>query len=247
LEVADVAGPGLLGSALLALWGNAAAEAEAEFNDWYTHEHLPERIAIPGFLRARRYVSVTEDARTAGWTYFTMYETEGLDTLRSPAYLHALEHPTPGTRRYLPYFQGMSRTACRVTASHARHAAGGTLGGAAGLTEFAPRPGAADGLRDWITGELAPSLLRRPQYLAVHLAEADPEATGAGSQTASYDDTPTTAGRWVLIVEGSWSDLGEALETQLRDVQELERHGAAADHAHDLFRLLCSLTGGTDV
>ena len=31
-----------------------AADAIAEHDDWHTHEHLPERLAIPGFLRGTR-------------------------------------------------------------------------------------------------------------------------------------------------------------------------------------------------
>ena len=31
-----------------------AADTIAEHDDWHTHEHLPERLAIPGFLRGTR-------------------------------------------------------------------------------------------------------------------------------------------------------------------------------------------------
>ena len=34
---------------------------EAEFNRWYDREHLEERVAIDGFVEARRYVA--HDAR----------------------------------------------------------------------------------------------------------------------------------------------------------------------------------------
>ena len=30
---------------------------ETEFNRWYDREHLEERVAIDGFLEARRYVA----------------------------------------------------------------------------------------------------------------------------------------------------------------------------------------------
>src|SRR6201988_2632280 len=30
---------------------------EAEFNRWYDREHLEERVAIDGFLEARRYIA----------------------------------------------------------------------------------------------------------------------------------------------------------------------------------------------
>jgi hypothetical protein len=34
---------------------NVAAEHEAEFNEWYDHEHIPALAAVPGVLSARRF------------------------------------------------------------------------------------------------------------------------------------------------------------------------------------------------
>ena len=34
---------------------NMANAAEDEFHDWYDTEHLPERVACPGFLRCQRW------------------------------------------------------------------------------------------------------------------------------------------------------------------------------------------------
>lgn len=48
---------GLLGSGALAIWNGIAPEAEREFDRWHTYEHIPERMALPGFLRGRRYVA----------------------------------------------------------------------------------------------------------------------------------------------------------------------------------------------
>ena len=38
-------------------------EFEHDFNRWYEKEHIPERLAIPGFLRAFRYRAVTGGPR----------------------------------------------------------------------------------------------------------------------------------------------------------------------------------------
>ena len=51
----------LLGSAAMLLAFDLDAGATAEHDDWHTHEHLPERLAIPGFLRgtlARRWADM---------------------------------------------------------------------------------------------------------------------------------------------------------------------------------------------
>jgi hypothetical protein len=50
--VAPDAAQGLLVAAT-----DVAAEADAEFNDWYDREHLPRLAAVPGVLAARRFTS----------------------------------------------------------------------------------------------------------------------------------------------------------------------------------------------
>ncbi len=62
---------------------------EAEFNRWYDREHLEERVAIPGFLEARRYV-----AHEGTPKYLSLYSTETFEVLDSPAYRTALANQT---------------------------------------------------------------------------------------------------------------------------------------------------------
>ena len=64
-------------------------EAVAEHDDWHTHEHLPERLSIPGFLRGTRW-----SATSSGPAYCVLYEVEQLATLASEAYLARLNAPT---------------------------------------------------------------------------------------------------------------------------------------------------------
>jgi hypothetical protein len=66
---------------------------EAEFNRWYDHEHLEERVAIDGFLEARRYV-----ADQASPKYLSLYSTESFDVLDSPAYRAKLARRPIGTK-----------------------------------------------------------------------------------------------------------------------------------------------------
>lgn len=47
----------LAGKGMLLTSMNIDASDEADFNRWYDREHLEERVAIDGFLEARRYVS----------------------------------------------------------------------------------------------------------------------------------------------------------------------------------------------
>lgn len=227
---------GLLGEAALALWGGIDPAREAEFNDWYTHEHLPERIAIPGFLRARRYVGSVADERLAGWRYFTLYEVETAKVLHSPAYLAALNAPTAGTLAALPLFRGMSRMGCRIADTVAR----GT-GGDLFVAELGPRPGEAERLREWLGQTLGPRMMQRSGTLAVHLCENDEAATEAGVGVASYNEVQTGTGRWLWLVEGAWIDPSRAVTDCAGALAEAVDHGADDRMAMGMFRLLSAL------
>jgi hypothetical protein len=49
---------GTRGNHLLAVYVGIPSEIEDEFNKWYNTQHVPERLAIPGFQSAARYVSL---------------------------------------------------------------------------------------------------------------------------------------------------------------------------------------------
>ena len=40
---------------IAAFWADVEASGEADYNDWHTREHMPERCGVPGFLRGRRW------------------------------------------------------------------------------------------------------------------------------------------------------------------------------------------------
>ena len=51
-----------------------SADREAEYNTWYDEVHLPELLALDGFVAARRLRPVTDDG-----PYVALYEIEGDD------------------------------------------------------------------------------------------------------------------------------------------------------------------------
>ena len=68
---------------------------EEEFNAWYDSEHLPERLAVPGFLTALRYVATDGHPK-----YLAMYDLERFEVLTTPAYLKvAYDKASPWTKR----------------------------------------------------------------------------------------------------------------------------------------------------
>ena len=46
----------MLGKAAVAMWWDISADVRAEWEEWHTVEHMPERLGIPGFLRGSRWV-----------------------------------------------------------------------------------------------------------------------------------------------------------------------------------------------
>lgn len=109
----------LLGQAAMLLGFDIADESVDEHDDWHTHEHMPERLAVPGFLRGSRW-----KAQRGEPAYLVLYEVAHLDVLTSAPYLQRLNAPTPWTTRMMPAYRNMTRGLCRVRASHG-HGLGG--------------------------------------------------------------------------------------------------------------------------
>lgn len=82
----------------------------AAYEDWYQRDHLPDRLAVPGFRHARRYRRLEGTAQD----YFTFYETDAPAVLRSAPYLARLAAPTPGTVAMMRHFRAMCRSICAV-------------------------------------------------------------------------------------------------------------------------------------
>jgi hypothetical protein len=116
---------------ILAIFNNVAPGREAEFDEWFQHEHLYERLAVRGFLLGRRHEAVAGEPR-----YFNFYVTQSADVLESAAYLTRLDHPTPMTRVVMSeIFKDMIRTVCVQTLRL------GTMRGAVAVTvRFRERP-----------------------------------------------------------------------------------------------------------
>jgi hypothetical protein len=76
---------------LLVMLDHAPDVDEAEFNQWYFEEHVPERLSCPGFISARRFRAI-EGAPL----YLAIYELEGPEALQTPEYLRYAHSPIIG-------------------------------------------------------------------------------------------------------------------------------------------------------
>jgi len=85
------------------------AEMEEELNAWYDTEHMAERLAIPGFRSARRWVA---DCKPGEGKYLATYELDSLAVLQSAEYLKYFNNQTPWSRRCLAKMVVFRRWAC---------------------------------------------------------------------------------------------------------------------------------------
>ena len=104
----------LLGTGAILIWNDITEAGRDDFYDWHIHEHIPERVAIPGFMRGRRYIAATPETRPE---FFTLYETIDTDAMTSADYLARLNAPTDWTKRATAHFRVTSRALTRVAAS----------------------------------------------------------------------------------------------------------------------------------
>jgi hypothetical protein len=104
LPMADTA------KAVLALWNDVASGWEAAYNDWHAHEHVPQRLTVPGMLWALRY----RRERGAMPMYLTLYGLRDPAVLDSAPYQQLLHHPTPQSQRMRPALMNITRWVCAV-------------------------------------------------------------------------------------------------------------------------------------
>src|SRR5690348_7480272 len=136
----------LLGSAAMLLSFGIDPDAVGEHDDWHTHEHLPERLAIQGFLRGTRWVAMGTQRR-----YLVLYEVATLATLTSSAYLERLNNPTAWTSAMMPHYRDMTRGLCSLQGSF-----GLGMGHLAYLVRFEARADSEGSLQEWLLNETLP-------------------------------------------------------------------------------------------
>lgn len=193
----------LAGKGAVAIWHDIAPEGREAFYAWHGREHMPERAAIPGFLRGRRYVAVAGVPE-----FFNLYETSATSVLAGRDYLERLNHPTPWTVETVRHFRGVARSLCEVA-----HTRGDGEGGLVATFRYdvdAPRA-AAHRVR---MGEAIDRLVEANGVAGAHLLVADEAASAIETAEKKARAGGTEIPRWIVLVEG-WGDLAP-FEAQAR-------------------------------
>ena len=222
----------LVGRAFVIMWHDITPAGDADYNQWHTKEHMPERIALPGFLRARRGVNRGLPRQH----YFTLYEGATLESFVSPEYRRSLNFPTPWTQEIAPQFRNFKRMSCMVASTR-----GAGFGGAIGTF----RGNGPSGLDEQATlASLAPAidrLIALDGVTAAHIGVARPDFTnGETTETEIRPVMDEPDFQIVVVVEGI--GLGElaadqpAAEGILADAGLSDTIGQTYDMAYMLER-----------
>jgi len=179
----------LAGQGMLLTSMDIDASDEADFNRWYDREHLEERVAIDGFLEARRYV-----AHDANPKYLCLYSTVDIEVLDSPAYRAKLANPTDWSIKTMARFRNMIRAVARVSISR-----GQGRGAALGIVRLRAHPGNEDELRAVLRERLDPA--ERDGIISTHLIESDPALSG--STSAIPVEESAGAGDWFVLIDAT--------------------------------------------
>ena len=176
-------------------------QKDAALNKWWTHEHLPERLSVPGFLTAKRYKTIDsldgDDVESCGsgyQSYLVWYETRGIGVLSSEAYTAKLNNPTEGTKQTMPIISSLDRSACKVVSVcappqwTALSATGGSVEGKLLIHGCAHIRNENEPSHALLDEKLHPLLQENPNVLSITVLSHDEATTQAGNQTSSYTD-----------------------------------------------------------
>lgn len=220
----------LLGKGVLAIWNGIEREAESEFLKWHVHEHIPERVALPGFLRGRRYVALDGDPK-----FFNFYETCRVSDLMSQAYLAELDRPSEWTKSVVRSFRNTSRTICAVsmTLGHGEGAFVETL-----RLETARDPSA---FRRALADAVLLPASREAGIVGVHLLEGQSGQNTGETAESRLRGGQDEAAAWVILIESVHRDAFETLRRSLLQDNRLSAAGAQLPVKRGLYALQFAL------
>jgi hypothetical protein len=215
----------LPGSAALAMWWDMAPEMKSEFEHWHSHEHFPERLGVPGFLRASRWTSAA-----GGEGIFVMYELTSHAILSSDAYVSHLNTPSPWSVRMMPHHRNMVRSQCHVLES-----SGGSVARNALTLRVSPLQNRSDDLRAFFR-TLGTTLVQRPGIVGAHLLRHQSPLVAETTEQRIRNSADRVAD-WVFVVFGYEAHVVQSLVDADLSSAALQASGAAESSLSGLYTL----------
>jgi len=192
----------LLGSGMLVTFTEVAPEDEAEFNEWYDREHVDERVFMPGFLRARRYLAADGATRVK---YFATYETNTVRDLCDPEYMKLLGDQSPWSKKVMARFTHFDRLTVSATVdlSHG-------FSGAAGLARFFPADDKKDALRAALRDSLLPEAIKREGVHGAAVLENDLDVANEGLKAQGKPIPENQRQEWLVLLDTATAEQGRS-------------------------------------
>ena len=129
------------------------------FESWYSDEHVPLRMGIPGFTGAVRGWAVDGEP-----SHLVVYWMNELGVLATPEYRTVKEEPSELTRHMLDNVAAFTRWTCDEISDTG---AAGEDGRFLYLVLFGPPPEAQPEFDDWYEREHVPMLMENDDWLRV--------------------------------------------------------------------------------
>lgn len=209
-----------MASSLICAWIRLEPADREAFLDFHDREHIPERLAVPGFRHGRRFVSTIDPNR-----FLLVYEVDSIGVLTSPAYLDRQNNPTEWTRSCIPMIRAPQRLAVNLDMS-----LGQARGGCVTLMRL------RDGYDIDFKVQIA-ALMAQSGVVAVHLGRIDLAASNIATVERRALGSPDNSEGLVLLIEAT------EVATAAAAVAKLIEHTAIPSYEIvECWRLQSSLT-----
>jgi hypothetical protein len=174
-QSSELQGRNMHGSTILFSEMTPPDQQEAAFHAWYDNEHIPLRMAVPGFLSARRYRATPEGG------FLAVYEMTEPGVLKGEAYAEVKGRPSPVTKQMLGSVSGFTRYIGRELAVRRQ-----THGDPAAALDapilyavwFTVPEDHADAFDAWYEQDHIPQLMACPEWLMVRrfrISDGEPQ------------------------------------------------------------------------
>ena len=188
--------------------------AQDEFDDWYDTEHIPERLRVPGFLNAERWLGATNPQHS-----LALYDLDNVGVLQSAPYRAVGgANGSPWTKRVT----GRTKSIIRLEGEQLRPGdALAPVGEGAALLFIAMNvaPEHENEFNEWYNAEHLPQLGAVPGVLSArrYRGSGATQRYAAIYHLANPDVTQSAA--WKAAANTSWT---ERMRPNFRDLLRLD-------------------------
>jgi hypothetical protein len=214
------------GQAIIAIWNDISPEGRANFYEWHSREHMPERVGIPGFNRGRRYIALDGQIE-----FFTLYEASSKAVLVGKDYKERLNNPTDWSRRSVAEFLNNLRGICDVIFSRS-HVEGAYLF----TIRFDVETGHEHRIKTLLSGDILPKLYDSAEMTGTHLVVCDQDMSG--TNTSLQRTRKIGVPHWIVMLEASTAD---AAKRAGQSVMAALKNGTKDETIGELYQLEYSL------